>query len=202
VRVHCACGRIDGVLALLTRSGVSDAEVALPLPGDDLVPDATDVIDRAVTLPAPPAAVWPWLVQLGKGRAGWYFPRRLEAFLPKRGLRRIEPSLQHVTVGDDIPDWGPGDPVFRAVVVDEPSALVWHSLRDRDDHHRWPADPSRPRVLALSWALVLRPVAGGSRLHVRLRLRVQHPLLAKLGGLFDWLTIVLLFRGLRERVLA
>ena len=103
------------MLALLTRSGVSDAEVALPLPGDDLVPDATDVIDRAVTLPAPPAAVWPWLVQLGKGRAGWYFPRRLERVLPKRGLRRIEPSLQQVAVGDDIPDWGPGEPVFRAV---------------------------------------------------------------------------------------
>ena len=55
-------------------------------------------------------------------------------------------------------------------------------------------------MLALSWALVLRPAAGGSRLHIRLRLRVKHPMLAKLGGVFDWLTIVLLFRGLRERV--
>ena len=188
------------MLALLTRSGVSDAEVAMPLPGDGLVPDATDVIDRAVTLPAPPAAVWPWLVQLGKGRAGWYFPHRLERLLPRRGLRSIDPGLQHVAVGDDIPDWGPGEPVFRAVVVDEPTALVWHSLRDLDNHHQWPADPSHARVLALSWALVLRPTADGSRLHIRLRLRVKHPILAKLGGVFDWLTIVLLFRGLRERV--
>jgi hypothetical protein len=157
------------LLHLPTRSGVSDAEVALALPGDEVVPDATDVIDRATTLPAPPEAVWPWLVQLGKGRAGWYFPRRIGVLLPRRGLRHIDPNLQHVAVGDDIADWGPGDPVFRAAVVDAPHALVWHSLRDRDNSHRWPTDPSGPRVLALTWALALRPV-------------------------------VLLFRGLRERV--
>jgi hypothetical protein len=203
VRDHCACRRIKSVVDLLhlpTRSGVSDAEVAAAMPGDDLVPDATDVIDRATTLPVGPEVVWPWLAQLGKGRTGWYLPRRVEMLLPRHGLRRIDPSLQRIAVGDDIPDWGPGEPVFRAVVVDAPRALVWHSLRDRSNEHRWPADPSAAGILALSWALVLRPVANGTRLHLRLRLRVKHPVLAKLGGLFDWLTIVLLFRGLRERV--
>ena len=105
-----------------------------------------------------------------------------------------------MAVGDDVSDWGPGEPVFRAALIDPPNALVWHSLRDLDDRHRWPADGSRPRVLALSWALVLRPAGAGTRLHLRLRLRVKHPLLAKLGGLFDWVTIVALFAGLRERV--
>ena len=58
----------------MTRSRVAPTpdEVARPLPGDDLVPHATTVMDRALTLPAPPEAVWPWLVQLGKRRAGWY----------------------------------------------------------------------------------------------------------------------------------
>jgi hypothetical protein len=179
---------------------VSDAEVALSLPGDDLVPDATDVIDRAATLHAAPAAVWPWLVQLGKGRAGWYLPRRVEAIVPRTGLRYIDEGLQHVAVGDEIGDWGPGDPVFRAAAVDAPHALVWYSLRDLDNHHQWPADPAVGRVLALSWALVLRPVGAGTRLHLRLRLRVRHRLPAKLGGVLDWLTIVLLFRGLSERL--
>lgn len=181
-------------------SGATDAEVALRLPGDDLVPDATEAIDRCTTLPAPPDAVWPWLVQLGKRRAGWYFPRRVEVFLPRRGLRHIDASLQRVAVGDDIPDWGPGDPVFRAAVVDPGRSLVWHSLRDRAHGHRWPVDPSGPHVLALSWALVLQPVPDGTRLHIRLRLRVNNAALAKLGGIVDWVTIVLLFRGLRERV--
>lgn len=185
---------------LPSRSGATDAEIAAALPGDDLVPDASDVVDRCATLPAAPEHVWPWLLQLGKRRAGWYFPRRVEALLPHRGLRHLDPSLQQIAVGDDIPDWGPGDPVFRAAVVDPARALVWHSLRDRANGHRWPVDPSSQRVLALSWALVLRPVPEGTRVHIRLRLRVKHPALAKLGGLFDWLTVVLLFRGLRERV--
>lgn len=200
MRLHCACGSIDGVASFVSRSGVSDAEVALPLPGDDLVPDATDVIDRATTLLAPPENVWPWLVQLGKGRAGWYFPRRVEMVLPRKGLRHLAPALQQLDVGDEIADWGPGDPVFRAVVVDAPHALVWHSLRDLDNGHRWPVEESKPRVLALSWALVLRPDGADTRLQLRLRMRVKHTALAKLGGVFDWLTIVALFAGLRERV--
>ena len=51
-----------------TRSGVA------PLPGDDLV-RADVVMDRGFDLPAPPDEVWPWLVQLGKRRAGWYLRR-------------------------------------------------------------------------------------------------------------------------------
>ena len=53
------------------------AEAAARLPGDDLV-DANVVMDRATTLPGTAEDVWPWLVQLGKGRAGWYLPRRAE----------------------------------------------------------------------------------------------------------------------------
>ena len=43
------------------------------------------MMDRAFTVPAPPAAVWPWLVQLGKKRAGWYLPGRAEGFVPRFG---------------------------------------------------------------------------------------------------------------------
>ena len=64
-----------GAARLGRRSGVTDDEVAASLPGDAIVPDARVVIDRATTLAAPPERVWPWIVQLGKRRAGWYFPR-------------------------------------------------------------------------------------------------------------------------------
>jgi hypothetical protein len=192
------------LIRLPRRSGVSDAEVAAALPGDELVPDASDVIDRAATFDVAPEQLWPWLVQLGKKRGGWYFPRRIEALLPRggRGLRRIEPRWQDVSIGDDIPDYGPGTPVFRACVVDPPRALVYLSLRDRSDGFRWPADgrADRSGVLALSWALVLDDLGGRTRLHIRLRMRVRHRALAAIGGLFDWLTIVALFRGLRERL--
>jgi hypothetical protein len=178
-------------------------EVRLRLPGDDLVPDAIEQMDRATTLPAPVETVWPWILQLGKDRAGWYLPRSVEALVPRsrRALRRIDPQWQDVAVGDDEPDWGPGDPVLRAVVVDAPNALAWHSLRDRRDGHRWPTgDPDGPDVLAISWTLALRADAGNTRLHHRLRIRAKHQTLVKIGGVFDWLTIVGMFAGLRERV--
>ena len=75
------------------RSGTTAAERFRVLPGDELVPDARLGLDRATTLPAPVERVWPWLVQLGKGRDGWYLPRSLELLVPpaRRGLRRLDP---------------------------------------------------------------------------------------------------------------
>ncbi len=189
------------------RSGVSAADIAGPLPGDALVPDATHVIDRAATLPAPAEQVWPWIVQLGKGRAGWYFPRWVELAVPpsRRGLRRIDPALQHLAVGDEHPDWGPGDPVLRVAELDAGNAIAYHSLRDRRRGHRWPVTGSEndDGVFAMSWTLALTDASPGtSRLHLRLRLRTgPGPLpTAELGGLFDWATVELLFAGLRERL--
>ncbi len=179
------------------------AEVSMRLPGDDLVPDAIGQLDRATTLPAPVETVWPWIVQLGKDRAGWYLPRSVETLLPRarRALRRIDPQWQRVRVGDDVPDWGPGDPVLRAAVVDAPSALVWHSLRDRTAGHRWPAgDPDRADVLAISWTLALRADGADTRLHHRLRIRAKHKQLVQVGGILDLATIVGMFAGLRERL--
>ncbi len=177
------------------------------LPGDDLVPDATWVIDRRLDCEATPAQLWPWLVQLGKDRGGWYLPRGIERLVParRRGARRIVPQFQQVAVGDDTPDWGPGRPVFRLAVLRPQEALVYLSLRDRHDQHRWPADGRRgPGVLALSWALVLESRDHGTTLHIRLRVaRTGHRwsrAIEVVGGLFDWLTIALLQRGLRERV--
>jgi hypothetical protein len=75
------------------------------LPGDDLVPDASWVIDRRLDLDAAPEQLWPWLVQLGKARGGWYLPRSIDWLLPerRRGARRILPQFQEVAVGDDTP---------------------------------------------------------------------------------------------------
>ena len=187
---------------------MSEAERARTLPGDDLLgPHPCIVMDRATTLPAAPVEVWPWLVQLGKGRAGWYFPAAAERLLPPRGrgLRHLDPGLDSVRVGDRVPDWGPGDPEFRAELVDAPRALVWLSLRDRHDGWRWPADDRRAdHVLALTWALVLSPVGDSStRLHLRVRIPRRGrlaPLVEVGGGLVDALTVALLFAGLRERL--
>jgi len=52
--------------------GIDPAEQARALPGDDLVTEPIATETRGIDIAAPPAAVWPWLVQMGYGRAGWY----------------------------------------------------------------------------------------------------------------------------------
>ena len=167
------------------------AERRVRLAGDSLVSDATVVMDRAFTLQAPPEVVWPWFVQLGKRRAGWYLPGWLERLVParRRASRRVDQDLQGLAVGDVIPDWGGADATFEVAVLEPPHALVHVSTRGR---------------VRLSWAIVLTGVGGGTRVHLRLRLGgVRRERLARIGGgLMDWLTVVGLAAGLRERLSA
>ena len=166
----------------------TSAEVAARLPGDDLVP-ADVVMDRAFTLDATPAEVWPWLVQVGKGRAGWYFPRAVERFVPasRRAARRIVPELQTHQVGETIADWGGRDATLTVAQVEPPSTLVYQSRRGR---------------AGFSWALVLRSVGDDTRVHSRVRMGpIRHQRLAeRLGGTFDLLTILGLATGLQQRL--
>jgi len=165
-------------------------DVARALPGDDLVPDADVVMDRAFDLAAPPAQVWPWFVQLGKHRAGWYLPHAVERLVPRRrrALRRLDPTLQELGVGDVIPDWGGRDATFEVAILHPPHTLVHTTRRGRTRG---------------SWAIVLEPGGNGGT-HVQLRLRlapVRHPRLADaFGGLLDAVTVAGLAAGLRERV--
>lgn len=165
------------------------AERAATLPGDELVSPADVVMDRAFSLPAPPDEVWPWLVQLGKRRAGWYLPRWFERLVPpgRRGLRTLDPAYLSLAVGDVIPDWGGRDATFTVAELEPGHHLLHTSVR------------GRTRV---TWCLRLAPEGTGTRLHLRLRLApVKHRLLAEHGGgAFDRLTVAGLAAGLRERV--
>ena len=75
--VGLATGLAAGTYLLLLRRrcltwGATHDEVARPIPGDDLLAAPDMVSTRAVTIDAPPSAVWPWLVQMGSGRGGAY----------------------------------------------------------------------------------------------------------------------------------
>ncbi len=171
----------------------SPEDVARTLPGDDLVAHPDVVMDRAFDLPAKPEVVWPWFVQLGKKRGGWYLPRNVERVVPpsRRGLRRIEPSLQRLRVGSVIPDWGGRHETFRVEILDAPHALV-HSTQ-------------RGRTFG-SWAIVLTPYDDDGMVftHVQLRLRLfpvkRRWLAGSAGELLDATTVAGLAAGLRERV--
>lgn len=164
-------------------------EIWAARPGDELVDPADVVMDRGFDVPAAPDAVWPWLVQLGKGRAGWYLPRRLERRLParNRAVRQIDPRWQGLAVGDVVPDYGGRDETFTVAAIEAPSSLVYRSRRGRMD---------------VSWSITLTADGDGTRVHLRLRLGpVRRRWLANsVGDLFDLLTIAGMAAGLRERV--
>ena len=180
-----------------------------PLPGDSVLRDADPVIERHLHLPAPPDQVWPWVEQLGKGRAGWYLPARLERLLPapRRALRHVDGRWLGLRVGDVIADWGPGDPTFELLEIERPHHLVWWSERPRSRRGRTERPPIR-----MTWALVLGPEtvgpgtgsgAPGTHLHLRLRLDLGKPAgpVATYGGdAVDALTVWLLGKGLEERL--
>ena len=104
--------------------GATDAEVARRLPSDDLVTRPTFDATRAITFEAPPEQVWPWLVQIGLTRAGWYSYDLLDN-LGRPSAREIIPDLQHLRPGDIVPMSPDGKQGMAVLSVDAPTSMVW-----------------------------------------------------------------------------
>jgi hypothetical protein len=106
--------------------GATRDEIGRPMPGDELDPKPMFLATRAITINATPEEIWPWLMQMGYGRAGFYGYDIIENIGSKRGMRsadRIIPELQHFKVGDDLPLSAAGGLVFYAI---EPNRyLIW-----------------------------------------------------------------------------
>jgi len=78
--------------------GATPDEVRADMPGDDRFPAAQFRATRALTVAAPPELVWPWLVQVGCGRAGWYSHDLLDN-LGHPSATTIEPAWQDLQIG-------------------------------------------------------------------------------------------------------
>jgi hypothetical protein len=72
------------------------------LPGDGFIPDTQNMLTHAVTIRRPRHEVWPWLVQMGGGRAGWYSYDAIDNG-GQRSSEEIIPELQHLDVGSVFP---------------------------------------------------------------------------------------------------
>jgi hypothetical protein len=159
--------------AVLVRLGLTfgstRGERRRRLPGDDLVRQPSVQTDHAVTIGAPPSAIWPWLVQMGWGRGGWYTARWVDRLLfPANGpsADRIRPELQDIEVGTFIPDGPPETECGLTVAWLEPErALVLRS------NSHLPLSWRDHAQLDWTWTFVLTPVEGGeaTRLHFRSR---------------------------------
>ena len=127
--------------------GATDEEIRRAMPGDDLLPVAASTT-RAISVAAPAEQVWPWLVQLGYGRAGWYSYDWIDND-SHPSADRIIPELQELTIGDQIPMLPGMGPRVRAV---QPNRY----LVAGDDEGG-------------TWCLALYPTARGCRLVSRWR---------------------------------
>jgi hypothetical protein len=171
--------------------GIDPEEAARALPGDDLVVEPKAVDTRGIDIAASPEQVWPWLLQMGYGRAGWYSYDQLDMDHPS--LDRIAPELQTLAVGDILPTHPGGG--FAVKVIEPTHALVVYSDRDLVNAQAAakPAEgleSASPNVratgayldkamtgdFAASWAFVLEPKPnGGTRLIERFRASMEAP---------------------------
>lgn len=164
----------------LLRTGSTKQERAAPLPGDDLVPRPLWQETRAKTVDVPANALWPWIVQMGAGRAGWYWWTPAEAF-PEYApyvytTDEILEQFQSLTVGDRLSDGGPyateerGNWTVRAI---EPNRhLVLYAARQVTAGEDFDPEKHVPAGLwfVTSWAFVLKPIGPEqTRLLVRVR---------------------------------
>ncbi|HEX5510599.1 MAG TPA: hypothetical protein VFX41_02705 [Actinomycetales bacterium] len=90
--------------------GATDVEASESLPGDEQTPSPRLQSTRAITIDAPPERVWPWLVQMGIGRAGFYTHDWLERLLFR--ARYVDGRRSAVRIHPEFQDLRPGDPIY------------------------------------------------------------------------------------------
>ena len=141
------------------------------LPGDDLV-SARWQTTRGIDISAPATDVWPWLVQMGYGRGGWYSYDWLEHligagdFAEGGSAKRLIPELQQLALGDTVALSPAGG--LTVAVLEPARALVLHYRMNLLT--AGPAHAGEPAILDWTWAFVLTPVNEGScRLLARVR---------------------------------
>ena len=134
------------------RWGATDEEVVAAMPGDGLIDDVAYLATRAITIDAPPSAVWPWLVQVGCLRAGFYADDLLDN-LGHPSAREILPEFQQLEIGQ----WVPMSPTpndvtaFKVAGFEANQWLLWQQPLS-------------------SWSWTLTELPGGkTRLVTRLR---------------------------------
>lgn len=189
-----AFGAAGFVRRRMLRWGATDDELRLVLPGDELLAKANLLSTRAITIAATPAEVWPWIVQLGQGRGGFYSYDRLENLVGARihNAEMIVPEWQHLSVGDEV-KLAP-EVALQVARVDAERTVV---LRGGVPLGKMPAPYD------FTWAFVISEVDDGrTRLVVRERyayLRWWTGLMVEPTEVVSFLMTQRMLRGIRDR---
>lgn len=139
--------------------GTTVDEVDGPFPGEDLVPGGERGATMAITIAATPERVWPWLVQMGWDRGGFYSWDLLDN-AGRPSARQVHPEWQDVGVGDRLKCLGL--PSYAIATLEPNHFLGLYSLTDLRGRLLDPRQP-RPRAyLEGLWGFCLRELPGGS----------------------------------------
>jgi hypothetical protein len=140
--------------------GATADEAKALFPGDDIIPNAQGQATRAITINAPVDAIWPWLLQLGQGRGGFYSYDGLENLigLDIHSADSILPQHQQLEVGSDIL-FGKNGPVYKVVVLEQKHALI---LQMTDSKTLELPDPNAPDFYTTTWGFILEPIDAQS----------------------------------------
>ncbi len=183
--------------------GATAAEVGSTMPGDELVPSPRLGYTRAISIDAPPATVWSWLVQIGQGRGGLYSFDGLEnlARCDIHSTDRIHPELQHLAEGDLIRLGAPqGYPCFRVSGVRPAESLVLVAADPLPPHEV--ATAASPGGLA-TWQWQLLPTSRGRSTRLLVRQRLTYPdNMAVMWHVVEPISFVMerqMLRGIKQR---
>lgn len=181
----------------MSRWGATPEECQKPLPGDEMVPQATIQTTKGITIKAGPEAIYPWLLQLGVDRGGMYSYDWLENLfgLKVRSVNQIVPEYQNVQVGDF---WrftpkefklNPGPGLYVRELQPNRAVLLSFGMENKVEE-----------AVFDTWQFVLEPQNDSTtRLLLRSRMNIQPELLIKLTYFIQFIMERKMLLEIRER---
>ena len=169
------------------RWGTTPAEVHATLPGDDLFPVYAGQATHAITIHASPQRVWPWLMQIGQDRSGFYsytiFENMFGADMPK--VEHLVPDWKPRAVGETVwfatPKRFGGQGKMIPAIVEPNRAFAMVSPND------WQRLQAGGRAEEGMWTFTLEPLGDGqTRLITRMRGGTPPTLTSRLVGRLFW----------------
>jgi hypothetical protein len=144
----------------MLRWGATKDEVRGLFPGTEIIPGGKRGATMAVTINAPPSYVWPWLVQMGHDRAGWYSWDRLDN-AGKPSARHVHPEWQSISIGQHLQSDPKGNHWFEVAALEPEHFLGLRAALTLSGRQFDPAGPRPRSFIDTLWAFQLKEMPGG-----------------------------------------